>query len=102
MGSPKGYSINSETDIRRNQNHQNEKIITYFVRFRKSYSKIRNLYYIYNLNCKRLADMYISWQIAVPKALKNGPTFTSRRSSVVLAPQRTRVASSRLRISLKR
>ena len=60
MGGPMGYSINSETDIRRNQNHRNEKIITYFVRFRKSYSKIRNLYYIYNLNCKRLADLYVS------------------------------------------
>src|SRR6202035_2768626 len=28
------------------------------------------------------------WQTAVPKALRNGPTFTSRRSSVVLAPER--------------
>ena len=26
------------------------------------------------------------WQIAVPRALRNGPTFTSRRSSLVLAP----------------
>src|ERR1700732_3381630 len=41
------------------------------------------------------------WQIAVPKALRNGPTFTSRRSSVVLAPERARGASSRLRVSLK-
>src|ERR1700730_915316 len=51
--------------------------------------------YLVDLNCKEVWLKCISpWQIAVPKALRSGPTLT-RRGSVMLAPERARVTSSR-------
>src|ERR1700730_18338587 len=57
------------------------KIITYFFRFRNLLVKFDIDTILDNLDCKRLAGMYISLADSRAKGFeKNGPTFTSRRS----------------------